>query len=193
MHPHLVAEPVEGRARRRHVVAAAELVLVGDGIGDPVQLVDVGADHHRFALDAGIDLGDGHDLRVDRLGGTINLAHELGDCLDAEIDPSAEMRVREVAELQVAPGIEAGLLPEGLHGVVVEAGPGVLPAVEMGHPVGNVHVDAVDAGGRDLAHALHVLLAPGLGVGRDPDILVALRIQKAAPLVNEAGSPESFR
>ena len=54
---------------------------------------------------------------------------------DAEVDPSAEMRIREVAELQVPAGIEAGLLAEGLDGVVVEAGPGVLPAVEVGHPV----------------------------------------------------------
>ena len=101
-------------------------------------------------------------------------AHELGDRCDAEVDPSAEMRIREVAELQVPAGIEAGPLAEGLDGVVVEAGPGVLPAVEVGHPVGNVHVDAVDARGRDLANSFHVLLTPGLGVGRDPDILVAL-------------------
>ncbi len=45
-------------------------------------------------------------------------------------------------------------------GVIVEAGPTVFPAIEVGHPVGNVDVDAVDAGGGDLAHALHVDLAP---------------------------------
>ena len=101
-------------------------------------------------------------------------AHELRDGLDAEVDPLAEMRIREIAKLHIPTGIEAGLATEGLHRVVVEARPGVLPAVEVRHPIRNVHVDAIDARRRDLTHPLHVLLTPGRGVWGDPDILVAL-------------------
>ena len=112
--------------------------------------------------------------RVDGLGVAIDLAHEVGDGLDAEIDPPAEMRVREIADVQIPAGIEAGLPAEGLHGVVVEARPRVLPAIEVRHPVRDVHVDAIDTRRGDLAHPRHVLLAPGRGVRRDPDVLVAL-------------------
>src|SRR4029077_838297 len=108
--------------------------------------------YHRRSLDPRIDLGDRHDLRVDVLGVPIDLANELGDGLDAEIDPPAEMRVREIAHVQIAAGIEAGLPAESLHGVVVEARPRVFPALEVGHPVRDVHVDAIDTRGGDLTH-----------------------------------------
>ena len=173
-HPDLVAKPVERRARGCHVVPAAELVFVGDGIGDSIQLVDVRADHHRRSFDPRIDLGNRHDRGVDGLGVAIDLAHEVGDGLDAEIDPPAEMRVREITHVQIPAGIEAGLPAEGLNGVVVEARPRVLPAIEVRHPIRDVHVDAIDTRRGNLAHPRHVLLAPGSGVRRDPDVLVAL-------------------
>src|SRR4029077_16003672 len=84
-----------------------------------------------------------------------------------------EVRIREVADFQGVARVQAGLLFESCDRVVVEAGPTVFPAIEVGHPVGNVDVDPVDAGGRDLTNALHVYFAPLCCVGADPDVFIA--------------------
>ena len=126
-------------------------------------------------------------------GGPIDLGHELGDGLDAEIDPLAEVRIREVADFDISLGIETGLPPERRDGVVVEARPRVFPAIEVGHPVRDVHVDAIDACRRNLADALHVLLAPRRGVREIQTSSSPFRIQNAAPPVKMAGSPVILR
>src|SRR5262249_14628787 len=58
------------------------------------------------------------------------------------------------------------------NGEVVETRPSVFPAVEMRHPVRNVYIDSVNSGCGNLPDALHVSVAPRLGVGTDPDIFV---------------------
>ena len=90
--------------------------------------------------------------------------------------------------------IEAGLGLECRHRGIVEARPGVLPAVKVRHPIRNVHVDAVDARRGDLAHALHVDLAPFFCVRTDPDVLVARTYpERRCPPSNTAGSPVILR
>src|SRR5437868_7126787 len=70
--------------------------------------------------------------------------------------------------------VKAGAFPKFGDGVVIEAGPTAFPALEVRHPVGNVDVDAVDAGGGYLAHSFHVNFAPLWCVGTHPDVFVAL-------------------
>ena len=65
MHAHLVAEPVQRRSGRSHVVAFPKFVLVSDSIHHGIEAVNIGPNPNRFFLDAGIDFGDGLDFRVD--------------------------------------------------------------------------------------------------------------------------------
>src|SRR5207249_6499793 len=54
-----------------------------------------------------------------------------------------------------------------------KACPAFLPTFEMGHPVGDVNVNPVNPGSRNLAHALHVSLTPLGGIRADPNVFVA--------------------
>src|SRR5262249_3847118 len=141
-----------------HVLAVAEFVFVGDSVHYAVHLVDVRADHHCFALDAGVNFRDDHDVRIDAASLFANLSHEVSHGFDTEVDPLAEIRVVGVAKLQVFLGVETGLFAECGDGRVVKAGPRLLPAFEVRHPVRDVHVDTVDSCSGDLPHAFHVQL-----------------------------------
>ena len=155
------------------VVALSEFVFVGNGVDDRVKLIDVGSDARSGLFNAWVDFGDDGNARVNRDGVAANFSEKIIDGADAEVDPLAEARVLRIAELDVFARVEARLLAEGGDGGVVEAGPRVFPAGEVRHPVRNVDVDAVDTSGCDLAHALHVKLAPCGRVGGYPHILFA--------------------
>src|SRR5580704_14065107 len=187
MHANLVAEPIDRLAARSHVIAVAEFVFVGDGVDDRIETVDIGADAYGFPFDARINFRNGFDLRIDRLRVAVNFSEEVGERLNAELHPFAEVRVGKISELEIALGVESSLLLERRDGVIVEAGPGIFPAIEMRHPVGNVDVDAVDAGGGDLAHALHISFAPLGSVGTDPDILIALSDPEGGAAAEDGG------
>ena len=103
----------------------------------------------------------------------VNLPHEVSDRLDPEIEPPDEARIGIVADFDIGPGIEAGFLFERRHGVVIKARPTVFPTFKMCHPVWYVHVDPINSRSRNLAHALHVSLAPLGSIGADPNVLVA--------------------
>ena len=94
MHPHLVGEPIQRISRGCHVIAAAEFVLVRNHVHHRIQAVNIRAYPDRFLLDAGINFGNCLDLGIDRLRIHVNLVHEIGESLDAEIHPLAEVRRR---------------------------------------------------------------------------------------------------
>src|SRR5579883_1449755 len=154
------------------MVARTELVLVSDSIHHSIELIDVGADADGFLFNAGIDFRNDHDGGIHGARVLANLAQEGGEGGDSEIHPLAKIRVREIAELQIPARIEIRLLLESGDGKIVETGPGVLPALEVSHPVRNIHINAVDAGCGDLANALHINFAPWGGVGTDPDVFI---------------------
>ena len=169
------------------MIAAAEFVFVCNRVDDRIQAVNIGSHADRLRLNPRIDFRYGLDLRVDRLCVPGNLLHEICNRLDAKIDPAAEIRIGKIAELQIFLGVEPRLLPECRHGVVVKAGPCLLPAVEMRHPVRNVDVDAINARRGDLPDPLHVRLAPRRGVGSDPHILISFGNPKRGAATKDCG------
>src|ERR1700676_5309695 len=68
--------------------------------------------------------------------------------------------------------VQAGAAPESIYGVFVKTCPGIFPAVEVSHPIRNVHVKSVDARCGNLAHALHVSFPPFYGIRADPHVFV---------------------
>ncbi len=102
-----------------------------------------------------------------------DLPHELRHSLDSKIDPLPEVRVLKIAKLQILLRIQASLILERCDRCVIKTCPGVFPSVEVRHPVGNVHIDAVDARARDLSYSLHVCLPPVLRVRTDPHVFIA--------------------
>ena len=99
MHSHLVTEPVVRRARRSHVIAAAELVLMRNGVDDRIEAIHISADAGRFLLNAGINLGNGFDLGIHGLGGLIDFVQEFGEGVDPKIHPLAKIGIVEIANL----------------------------------------------------------------------------------------------
>src|SRR5205807_5508540 len=99
--------------------------------------------------------------------------HEVGEGLNSELHPLAEVRVGKISQFQFVLSVERGLLLESRDSVVIETRPGIFPAFEMRHPVRNVNVNAVDAGPRDLPHTLHVDLAPFPRIRSHPNIFVS--------------------
>src|SRR5664279_4461098 len=174
-HPHLTSEPVELRSRCSHVVTAPELILVRNSIIHGVQTVYVRPNPHRFLLDARIDFRNNLDPWIRRLCRLINLCHKVCDRLHAEVHPFAEVRICEVAEFEISLGIESSLLLKSRDGVIVKTRPRILPAIEMRHPIWNVHVNSINASSSNLTNTLHVRLAPLRRVGADPHIFVTLR------------------
>src|SRR5439155_9573832 len=124
-------------------------------------------------FDARVDFRNGHALGIHGLRVLINLSHEVRDRLNAEIDPSNKARIVKVAKLDISSGVQASSLFERRDGVFVKACPAFLPTFEMGHPVGDVNVNPVNPGSRNLAHALHVSLTPLGGIRADPNVFVA--------------------
>src|ERR1700694_3362836 len=66
-------------------------------------------------------------------------------------------------------------MSERSHGVVIETGPTVLPALEVRHPVWDINIDSIDPAARNLPHALHIGLPPFGGIWTHPYIFVAFR------------------
>src|SRR5437870_13831590 len=85
--------------------------------------------------------------------------HEVGEGLNSELHPLAEVRVGKISQFQFVLSVERGLLLESRVSVVIETGPRIFPAFEMRHPVGNINVNAIDAVSSDLSNTLHVVLA----------------------------------
>src|SRR5580704_6598344 len=173
MHADLISKPVQRIARRGHVVAVAELILVRDGVHHAVQAVNVCANSNGFFFDARINLRNGFDLRIDRFRTAVDLTQKICERLNSELNPLAKRRVRKISQLQVVLRVEPGLLLERRNRIVVKARPGIFPSVEMRHPIRDVDIDSVNACGRDLPHPLHISLPPLGGVRTDPDVLVA--------------------
>ncbi len=98
----------------------------------------------------------------------------------------------EISELQIVARIETGLTAERRYRCVVETGPGILPASEVGHPVWDIDVDAIDAGGRDLSHALHVERTPVLGIWTHPRILFAIFDPEGSLRIKNCGLAGNF-
>src|ERR1700691_2420719 len=148
---------------------------MGNGVDDRIQTVNISPDAHGLFLNTGVNFRNRLDGRIHRLRVLVSLLHEIGERLNSEIDPFSETGVRKVSQLQVFLRIKPRLLFERSHRVIVEAGPTVFPAIEVGHPVGNVHVNSVDSRGRNLPYPLHVSFSPGWRVRANPHILVTLR------------------
>src|SRR5438067_12891560 len=100
--------------------------------------------------------------------------HEVGEGLNSELHPLAEVRVGKISEFQFVLSVEPGLLLESRDSVLIETRPRIFPAFEMRHPVGNINVNAIDAASRDLPNTLHVDLAPFDRVGASPHVSVSL-------------------
>src|SRR3954468_19421589 len=127
------------------MVTAPVLVLMCDGVDNWVKFVNVGAYSKRFFLDTGINLGDGFDTRIHRFCILVDLAHELRNCLDSEVDPFAKVRVSEISNLQILAGVQASLLTECRHCVVVETRPTLFPTLEVRHPVRDIDVNSINS------------------------------------------------
>src|SRR5271156_3246942 len=168
---HLVLKPIQRCARGGGVIfALAEFVFMGDGIYLGIELVDIRTNPRRLRFDTRIDLGDERYRRVDSDGVAADLGKKVSDGLNAELDPLAETQVVIIPDLYVLARIEAGLRLEGSNRVVIKAGPAIFPSGKVGHPVGDVDVNAINAGAGNLADALHVYLAPIGCIGADPHI-----------------------
>ena len=102
------------------MIAVAEFVLVRNHIHHRVKAVHIRADPHRLLLNAGVDFRYGFDLGIHRFRIHVNLMHEIGKSLDAEIHPLAKVGVVKVAKLEVFSCIQPGLLLEFGYGVVVK-------------------------------------------------------------------------
>jgi len=61
------------------------------------------------------------------------------------------------------------------NGIVIKAGPGVFPPVEVCHPVRNIDVDPINAGRGDLPHPFHISFPPCWRVRADPHVFITLR------------------
>ena len=81
------------------MIAAAEFILVGNGVDDVIELINVGANANRFFLNAGINFGNHHDGGVDGASVFADFAQEISECGDAEVDPPAKIGIGKVAEL----------------------------------------------------------------------------------------------
>ena len=126
----LIHHPVERRARCSCVViAAAEFILVGNGIDVRVYLVDIRAHAGRLLFNTRIYLGNNRDAgtHLRRIGA--NLDEEIRDRADAKIYPLAEVCVLEIAELQILARIEAGVAAECRDRRIVKAGPAYPPSL----------------------------------------------------------------
>src|SRR5438094_8429510 len=111
--------------------------------------------------------------------------HEVGEGLNSELHPLAEVRVGKISQFQFVLSVERGLLLESRDSVVIETGPRIFPTFEMRHPVGNINVNTIDAGSRDLPKTLHVNLAPFHSVGSDPHVFVSfLDLELCSPTQN---------
>src|ERR1700738_2167501 len=68
--------------------------------------------------------------------------------------------------------VQTGAAPESIYGIFVETCPRIFPAIQVSHPIGNIHVDSVNPRCGNFAHALHVSFPPFYGVWADPHILI---------------------
>src|ERR1700674_2392932 len=68
--------------------------------------------------------------------------------------------------------VRTGAAPESTYGIFVETCPSIFPAIEVGHPIGNIHIDSVNPRCGNFAHALHVICAPFYCVWADPHIFI---------------------
>src|SRR5262249_30371197 len=143
--------------------------------------VDVGAETHGFLLNAGIDFRNNHDGWIDLTRILTDFAHEVRKRRNAKIDPFAKIRIGKIPESQVAARVEAGVSAKRSERKIVKARPGVLPSVEMGHPIWNIDIDAVDAGCCDLADSFHIDTPPRCRVGADPDVFIAFADPEGRP------------
>src|SRR5207245_10102188 len=99
--------------------------------------------------------------------------HEVGEGLNSELHPLAEVRVGKISQFQFVLSVERGLLLESRDSVVIETGPRIFPTFEMRHPVGNIKVNTIDAASCDLANTLHVDLERFHRIGSHPHLFVA--------------------
>src|SRR5262249_48318660 len=149
-------------------------VFVSNGVDDGIETVHVGSHAYGGFFNSGINFRNDLDFRVHRLRVLPDFVEEVGEGLHAKIYPLAEVGVGEVAELQVLLCIQSGGFTKRFDGVVIETGPSVLPTLEVGHPVGNIDINAVDSGSGNLPDALHVDPAPLGSVGTYPDVFIPL-------------------
>ena len=154
------------------MVAGTEFILVRDGVHHAIHLIDIRADAHGFLFNPRIDLRNQHNGRTDGTCRVTNFAHEVRERVDSKIDPSAKFRVGKIAKFEIVMGIQARAFFEGCHSVVIEARPSVFPAVEMRHPVGDVHVNPVDSCRGDLTDSLHIKFPPLRRQRTDPNIFI---------------------
>src|SRR5215471_6383065 len=101
---------------------------MGNGVDVWIEAVHVGPDPRGLLFDSWIDLRDGLDLGINRLGRFVDLFEEVGDGIDAEVDPLTEVRVGEVADLQIVASVKARTLTKRPDRVVIETGPAIFPA-----------------------------------------------------------------
>src|SRR5580698_8153868 len=168
----LILKPIQRCARRCRVIfALAEFVFMCNRVDLGIELVDIRANPRRLRFDTRIDLWDKRYRRVDSDGIAADLREKVGDGLNAELDPIAKTWISRIPQLYVLARIEPSLCLERRNCAVIEAGPAIFPSGEVSHPVGDVDINTIDAGGRDLANALHVHLAPIRCVWADPDVL----------------------
>ena len=119
-------------------------------------------------------------------------SQEIGEGLNAKVNPTAKVGIGKVSQLQIFFRIESRLFFKRRHGIVIEAGPSVFPAVEVGHPVGNVDVDTVNSGRRDLPDALHVSSSPFRSIRTNPNILIAGSDPKGRAAAKDRGFTRDF-
>src|SRR5258708_29846573 len=174
------------------MVAAAEFIFMGNGVDDRIQAVNIRSHTDRFFFKARINFWDRLDGRVDRLGVDVNLVHEIGEGLNPEGDPFAKIGIGEIPNLHIFSCIEARFFSECRDGIVIKTRPRIFPAVEVRHPVGNVHVDAINSGSCDLPYTLHINLAPRRSVGTDPYIFLPFGNPEGGASAKNGGSTTDF-
>ena len=162
------------------MVAIAEFIFMRNRIDHAVQAVNIRSNPNRLALNARINFRNCLDRRIHALCVLVNFLHEISEGLNSELHPLAEISVRKISQLQIFLGIETSLFLESCHGVVVEACPRTFPAIEVRHPIGDVHIDSINFRARYLPHAFHVNLAPGRSIRTDPHIFIAFADPESA-------------
>ena len=169
------------------MIATTKFVFVCNRVSDRVETVYIGANASSFFFNTRINFRNSLDLGIPRLCRAVDFLNEIGDGLDAEINPFSKVGIGKITKLQVPAGIEATTFSERGNRVIVEAGPTIFPPLKMRHPVRNVHVDAIDSSGGDLPDSAHVNLAPFRRVGTNPDILVAFGDPECGARTEDSG------
>src|SRR3984885_9356900 len=189
MHPHLVVKPTQRRPLRRHVTALAKFIFVGNRVDNSIHAVNISSNPNRFLLNPRINLWNRLDRRIYRLSVPVNLCHEIGERPNPEINPLPKIPVRKIPQLQIFLGIEPRFFLESADGIVVETSPGILPPIEVRHPVRDIHINPINPRPRNLPHPFHVNSPPLGSIRTHPYILIPLAYPESGPASKERWLP----